>query len=222
MKNKFLSALIVVFCLAATGCKKTNNATTISYRLTTASPSSTVARLAGLSRVDGGTLNWDSGYASVRRIRFEAKKDSVDVKYENDVTQTINLFDPLQSIGNIVLPQGVYTKVEFRADLLSATNAPSLVLYGQFHNGNAITPVRFEVTNECDIKGEEQQVTLAAASSYASITTIDLSALTAGISASQLSGASQTNGAIVISANSNADLYAVLQDHLQHLGHQFH
>jgi hypothetical protein len=219
MKNRFFFALAVVLITAA-GCKKTNDATTISYQLTASSPSSTIARVAGISRLDGGTLSWDSGYASVRRIRFEARKDSVNVKYENDITQTINLFDPLQSIGNISLPQGTYTKVEFRADLLPSS-APSLVLYGQFHNGTVITPVRFEVTNECNIKGEEAQVTMAAASSHASITTIDLNVLTSGISASQLSSAAQTAGTIVISPDSNANLYAILQDHLQHLGHQF-
>lgn len=218
MKNKFVLSALGLLMLTAS-CKKSNDATTISYQLTTSSPSSTIARV---SRTDGGTLSWDSGYANVRRIRFEAKKDSVDVKYENDLTQKINLFDPLQSIGTITLPQGTYTKVEFRADLLPSLTEPSLVLYGQFHSGITSTPVLFQVTNECDVKGEEEQISVAAASSYASVTTIDLSVLISGISASQLSNASQTAGTIVISPSSNADLYAIMQQHLQNLEQQFH
>ncbi|HWJ25355.1 MAG TPA: hypothetical protein VNS32_02375 [Flavisolibacter sp.] len=221
MKNLIqLSLMALVFIFSS--CKKNNDATTVGYQLTTSSQSTAVNRMASTQRMQSGILAWDSGFAYVRTIRFEAKKDSIDVKYRSEVNQRISLFDPLASLGAISLQAGTYRKVEFKADLLSSPTTPSLVLYGHYSDGTTIYPVVFSVSNECNIKGEEEDVTINSGAGNTSVTTINLTALTAGITASDWNNATQTAGVIIVSENVNPRLYSIVSDHLQHLEHKFH
>ena len=105
MKNLIqLSLMALVFIFSS--CKKNNDATTVGYQLTTSSQSTAVNRMASTQRMQSGILAWDSGFAYVRTIRFEAKKDSIDVKYRSEVNQRFSLFDPLASLGAISLQAG--------------------------------------------------------------------------------------------------------------------
>ena len=221
MKNLIpLSLIALVFIFSS--CKKNNDTTTIGYQLTTSSQSTAINRLASTHRLQSGTLAWDSGFAYVRSIRFEAKKDSASVKYRSEVNQRVSLFDPLSSLGAISLQAGTYRKVEFKADLLSSTTTPSLVLYGHFSDGTANYPIIFSVSNECNIKGEEEDVTINSGSGNTSVTTINLEALTGGITVSDWKSVTQSSGVIIISESVNPKLYQIVTDHLQYLEHKFH
>ena len=206
-------------------CKKENTNSIISYQLTATSPTSIVNRIANnqtINKVSGSTIQWDSGYASVATIKFEAKKDNSEIEFKNDVHNKVNLFDPLASIGDINLTPATYTEVEFKAELQSWTNNLSLQLFGKVINGSVTTPLIFTATNDIELKGEENNVTVSSGSDYSSLTTINLASLTQGIPASAFTNATQTNGVIVISESSNTSIYNSMINQLQHLEHEFH
>jgi uncharacterized protein YjbI with pentapeptide repeats len=76
--------------------------------------------------------------------------------------------------------------------------------------------VVFKVDNSNLIKAEQHQVTLSG--SNIALTTLDLAGLTQGISATDFSGATQTNGTIVISSSSNLNLYNAILNNVSRLG----
>ncbi len=122
--------------------------------------------------------------------------------------------------GSFVLPAGFYDKTSLKMDLDRNGNSPSLELNGQFTDGATSVPVMLEINDPMVIETDQDSVTISNDSSYDAITTLDLSTMTAGITASMLLDAQLTNGTIVISEMSNRKLYdMVLNDLVQHPWH---
>ena len=81
---------------------------------------------------------------------------------------------------------------------------PALKLQGSV-NG---VPVTFIVNNGFEIKSEQSQVTLTGGD--IALNKIDLSALTNGLSSANFSSATLTNGTVIISSSSNANLFNIM------------
>ncbi len=209
MKTNILfltTALSVVLLFAA--CKKDNSSSEVRYQIKTINRSSTVARTLS------GTVQWTSGYMSVTEIEFEAKNNTTVVKYESAAPQRIDLFAPLTTLGIITLPPGTYTEVDFEVELAPTGSYAALELNGTFTSGVVVTPVTFRVGSALEIEAEKDIVTIADDASYTALTSLNLSLLTQGITAVMLNNAQRTNGAIIISAASNTNLYNIILDNI--------
>lgn len=218
LSTAFLSTLLF------TSCKKsgTDTASSMQYQLKTSNPSSIVNTPA-----TPGSVQWTSGFASANEIKLEANNNSSQVEFKNETIQRIDLFAPLASnLGNIVIPPGTYTEVEFKVELNNSGTDAALVLNGQFTNGaGVVTPIVFTVNGLFEIKGEQANVVINGNSSITAITTLNLSVLTTGISQAMLNAATLTGGKILISASSNSNLYSIIvanlhQRHEAELHHQ--
>ena len=207
MKSKkilFSLAFAAIFFMGA--CKKNLDTSSFKYKLTTASRNNVVARVAS------GNVLWTSGYASANQIKFEAKKaDNSEVEFKSTVSQRIDLFTTLAPvIGNILLPPGTYSEVEFKAELAASGSDAALELNGTFTSGITTTPVTFTAGSLLEIKTEQNSVVIDGGSGYSALTTLNLSTLTQGVTETMLNSATKTNGKIIISASSNTNLYNII------------
>ena len=206
--SSILSTAILSF-LFFTSCKKATTDATASmkYQLKTTNPIATVNTPA-----TPGSVQWTSGFASANEIKLEAKNNNNEIEFKNETIQRIDLFAPVATgLGNIVVPPGTYTEVEFKVELNNSGADAALVLNGQFTNGTGVvTPIVFTVNGLFEIKGEQASVVVTGNSSITAITTLNLSLLTTGISQAMLNAATLTGGKIVISASSNSNLYAII------------
>ena len=220
--------LLIVLAAAALGsgfssCKKSSN----SYNngTTTGQPAMDVILATAntsypLTPANPGTsagLQWTSAFANPDVIVFQATQNNVQVQLKSTNSQQIDLMSSLAvSFGNFVLPAGYYDKTSLKIDLDKNGTSPSMELNGQFTNGATSVPVTIDVTNSVELQTDQDSVTVTNDSTYDAITTIDLSSITAGITATMLLNAQLTNGTIMISQTSNHGLYEMVLDNLVH------
>ena len=206
MKAKLLT-ITAISLITLSSCKKDTTATNsgFTFQLKTTNPTSTVAKTMA-------TVTWQSGFVNANLIKFEAKQAGNEVEFKSNVQRHIDLFALPADIGNISVPAGTYDETEFKVFIAPNSGEPAFQLQGTIDN----IPVLLEVDNSNLIKAEQHQVTLSG--SNVALTTIDLSGLTQGISAADFTNASQTNGTIVISSSSNANLYNAILTNVSRLG----
>lgn len=221
MKTRTIAASIL-FSLILFSCKKQNTseiASFISYQLKAINPTVSVNRTATPDRIAATSIQWTSGIASVTQIKFEAKTASGETEFRQAVTQQVDLFAAASSLGNITLPPGTYTELEFKAFLNPTGNAQALVLNGTLTTNGTAIPVSFQVNSPTELKAEKSAVTVVAGTTYSALNNLDLSGLTHNVKEADLSAAVRTNGVIVLSEISNNALYkAVLANLNSHHG----
>lgn len=210
MKTKFISMTAIAAITLIFGCKKANNSNGVSYQFKTINPSATIAYSSGNPSimspvgVQGGTITWTSGYASATEVKFEAEGSGSHVEFQSETPQKIDLFSPLSSLGNIIIPTGVYDTAQFEIELAPTTTDAALELHGMYNS----IPVIFRITKSYEFDAEIPAITIADGQHYTALTALNLANLTQGISGATLDAATKdSSGTIVISASSNASIY---------------
>ena len=213
MKMKLFST-VIIFMAVFVSCKKNKDESGVTYQMKTSNRSSNVNSMSGteggIANRINGTITWTSGFASTTEIEFEAENNNLEVEYESQARQKIDLFASISTIGNINVPAGTYEEVEFDVHLAPNGADAALELRGNY-NG---TPVVYRNNNAMEIKVEGNNVVIGQNNGYNAIINWDLSLLSQGISAAALAAATITNGEIVISASSNAALYNIITANL--------
>jgi len=200
---------VTVSQLFFTGCSKTNDAadagSAINFQL------QSINRIATLNQrvAQNATISWTAGSGFTTQIKFEAKSASnAEVEFKSQSQQRVDLIkDAASPLGTITLPGGIYSEVEFKIVLNKSQGEPALQLNGTFTSGTTNIPVVFTVNTETEIKAEKENVVVSDNSVYKSLTTLNLSLLTKGITETMLNSAPRTNGVIEISSASNTDIY---------------
>ncbi len=206
----FLVALPIVFL---TSCSKDKKDGSLQYQLTTKNYQSTV------NRVQAGSIQWTSGSAYALKIEFEAEQDDrLEVQYEARINQRIDLFSPLTTLGTLSLEPGRYDEIEVELDLASTPTDTSFVLRGTFTNSLSLaTPVLFFISDMAELESEANNVVINGVNDYTVLTTLDLSLISRGVSETMLNNATRTNGVIIISKNSNANIYNIILQNLDEM-----
>lgn len=214
MKTQFLILTAFVATLLFSCKKEDEPKPGIAYQLSTAS------RVSTLSGTQAGTITWTSGYAFSKQIEFKAQNASGQVQFQSETSKKIDLFSSVSLLGNLVVPQGVYSQVEFEIDLMPTATDAAFELKGTY-NGK---PVVFRVNSAFDLDADLANVTIADGKAYTAATSLNLANLAQGISAANLDAATKdASGAIVISASSNTSLYDIMIANLHNTeGVQFH
>ena len=222
MKRSLLLTTVTLGLLF-TACKKSSTYTTstgqpeVSYQLATQNTSYPITAPAS-GQTSG--IQWTSGFANPDAVIFEAQQNDVQVQFRSTNTQQIDLMAPLAaSFGGFALPAGFYNKIELKIDLDRNSTTPAMQLNGQFTNGTLSIPLMLQVNRSVELQTDEDSVTITTDSSYIAVTTIDLSTVTSGITATMLLNAKLTNGTIVISDESNQNLYGMVIDNLEQHHH---
>lgn len=120
-------------------------------------------------------------------------------------------------MGNISIPQGNYKEIQ-SAVRLSSSGADTFFATGQLLNniGFAV-PVLLFVNEPLEFKAAANDITIGSGANLTALTTLDLSLLTTGITESMLSMATHTNGVLVISAASNANIYTIILSNIKNI-----
>lgn len=220
-KSLLLSAVIAG--LLFTSCKKNssngyNTSTsqpTMSYRLVASNTSYGVARTSATANIV-----WDSAFATPDVIIFQATQGNVQVQYKATNNQRVDLLSSVVlDFGSFTLPAGYYSQTSLKIDLDKMGNMPVLQLNGSVTDGTVVLPVEVMVNESFQLQTEQDSVTITNDSSFVAVTTIDLSSITTGITATMLLNATLTGGTIVISSSSNHELYKMILDNLGNKHH---
>lgn len=208
--------------LLFTSCKKkdNNNSTsykqpTVSYKLMATNTDYIMAKTTALANI-----HWTSGFANPDMIKFDATKDNASVEFTSTNSPQVDIMSSVATdFGGFTLPAGTYDRVSLKIRLDSDGPSPSLQLNGQFVFDSLTLPVMLQVNESVELQTEQNNVTISGDSAFIAVTTLDLSGITSGITSTMLLNAQLTNGTIVISSNSNHDLYHTILTNLGVMHH---
>jgi hypothetical protein len=192
-------------------CKKSEvGGGKLSYRIKTLNHTATISR--GLNNQnlisEGNTITWTSGSLNISKIDFEAKKENAEIEYELKQLTTVDLLNLSPVLGSISIPDGDYKEVELKLELKkTTTGAVPLMLKGQYTDSNGVnTPIEFSFNENVEIKVEAKNVVISS-TNYIAMINLQMNRFTTNVAVSDLSQATRTEGRIVISSTSNANLY---------------
>lgn len=183
----------------------------------TASVGPTVAGSGLIVAVNSNSsLTWTSGNVNVSEIDFEAKSKSAKIEYELKQAFNVDLFNLSSVLGSITLPDATYEEVELKLVLKkSATSNIPLTLKGSYTDGSGTKiPVEFYFNEDFEAEVEAENIIVSGTNDYLGLINVQLNKFLTNVVSADLSGATKTNGVIVISSTSNMELYAKLKANL--------
>ena len=225
MKRRIASALIFAMAVVSFyACQKNDLGTTgpstlgvkiealnKSYSLPVTGPS-TKSALEGST-----TIEWDSAHLMISNIKFEAElkslvthRDSIEIDYKWTGPQLANLLKPDLTFGNFLLQPGFYDEIEItvKGEKEDAKEDPVFYLHGTYTGSTATLPVEVIVNQDVTFKTEKDSVEVTEESiDVTSYIQLYLDELMEQVKPSDLDNSTLTNGVIVISKESNRDIY---------------
>jgi len=172
------------------------------------------------------SILWDTASMVVSSVKFEAElkslvshHDSIEFEYKWYGPQQVNLFDSTITLGNLILQPGFYDEIEIKVEgkKEDAGQNPVFYLHGFYSsNDSATLPIMVIVHEDVMFKTERDsvEITTADLSVFSSTIQLYLDQLMADIQISALDNATLTNGAIIISEESNTELYTLIMRNL--------
>lgn len=175
-----------------------------------------------LQKTTAGLLQWSSGFANPKQVKFEAKQGASEIEYKSANSTPIDLMNlATAGFGSYSIPAGSYSEIELKIFLANNGSNPALQLEGTFDNGTTHLPVQFVVNESTEIKTEQKNVTVDSTNNFVMGTKIDMNSLSAGIGESEITSATITAGVVVISSTSNTALYTRMLNNLKSRSHQY-
>lgn len=216
--------LLTISCQKDSGSASVQGNATIQFKPQAVNTSSTIVGstitpiTAGTNTNGVATINWTSGYLNISEFEFEAQKenssrqgDTSHIKYEIKGPFKLDLFAAPSILATLSLPSSIYNEVEVEIEgVKSANGDPNFYLEGTYKNeaGN-ISPIIIKLNEEYEIEAKFKQLQ-AQPINYVSLLKLQLDLLAKNIGTVNLSNATKTNGTIIISSTSNANIYQIL------------
>lgn len=179
--------------------------------------------------VQSDSISWDSAHMVVSTIKFEAelksqvtKEDSISIEYKWHGPEMVDLLNNEITLGNFVLSPGTYDEIELKVEGLKedAGDLPVFYLEGTYKNDAGSWPIVVKVTQNVSFKTEKEDVEVTDEGiDITSVIQLYLDELMADVDPSDLDSAEQTDGVIVISADSNTSIYQTI---VRNLGQDCH
>lgn len=211
--NKLVLALSSISLLLIVSCKKDPVTPGITFQVR-----STAAVAPIVGSIAGASVQWTAGFANTVEIKFKAKNNNVKIEYKSEAQQRVNLFSTLSTLGVVTVPAGTYEDLEFEMEVKPLGTEPALQLTGTYTNVGIVTPLVFKINTSLEIESEQSNITIADGSSLTALTTLNLSLITTGVTASMLDNATRTNNTIEISATVNSNIYEIMLNNLKTCG----
>jgi hypothetical protein len=168
---------------------------------------------------------WDTTQMVVSNIKFEAKlkslathRDSIEISYKWTGPKVTDLLASNITLGNFILQPGFYDEIEIKVQgsKFDAGKKPVFYLRGKYTTSSSnLLPVMVKVNEDITFKTEKDSVTVAEESiDITSSIQLYLDQLMVGLQPSVLDNAVLTGGIIVISAESNREIYRTIMHNL--------
>lgn len=183
------------------------------------------------------SISWDSAHLVVSTIKFEAElksmttgEDSISIEYKWRGPEFVNLLNNELTLANFALSPGIYDEIELKIEALKEDAGSDAVFYleGTYKNNSGSWPIQVSVTRDVTFKTEKENVEVTDEGiDITSVIQIFLDELMADVDPADLDNAQQTDGVIVISADSNDAIYQTIvsnlaHDHRSHYKHKHH
>jgi hypothetical protein len=241
MKIKLNQLVISMYVLGIvsilSACKKNDNAalststnTQVAFALSangSVSPVSVSGNPDGLttnglttSATGSASITWTSGIANVSGFKLEAQKKGLEIEITSRNLTSINLFAAKPATISAAIDTGTYREIELRVLFTkSTTTTLPLILKGNYTSTTGtVTPIEFDFNDDATIKIAAENITVNGSTDIAAIAKLDVSKLVTGFAASALDNAIRTNGTIVISSTSNANIYNYIKANINGCG----
>lgn len=234
MKMKIIiPALLITLAAGFTACQKDTNSTsgnsTLDFKLQAVNKSYSLPVSANGTKSTAATsafVTWDTAQMVVSKLKYEAElkstisnHDSIEIDYEWNGPQLVDLLDAATILGNYTLVPGYYDEIELKVigNKKDAGNKPVFFLKGSYTNTASITiPISFQVYENVEFKTEKDSVEVTADNSiFTSTLLLYLDQLLIGIDPLVLDNATLTDGAIIISDDSNSEFYQIIMRNLR-------
>lgn len=218
MKQAMRYAAMMMLAFTLVSCGDDDEATNATVSMSFEGNNSPVNVPGG--RVEANTLQFTSGTIRLRQIQFQAETDegdSIEVNLEQIVDIDFATGATTPDLSDLVFPIGTYVEVEVELELQDDNNDPSVVIEGTFTDANDQThPIRFEFNSGETFEVEKAgSITFGAGAQVLAEVTFDPGVWFAGVTREELSAATKdTNGVIVISDTSNAEIFSIIADGL--------
>jgi hypothetical protein len=233
--NIKLPVVLIVLALGFSSCQKDNASTPAPDNTTAGIKLQALHKSFAIPVNNGGnkstsvitaSMLWDTARMVVSSVKFEAElksvithHDSIEIEYKWNGPLEVNLFDTTIALGNLLLQPGFYDEIEIKVVGLKedAGNSPVFYLHGFYTGNDSVTlPVMVIVNESVMFKTERDSVEITASdiSIFSSTIELYLDQLMADVEPSALDDATLTNGTIVISEDSNTELYALIMQNL--------
>ncbi|NQU55539.1 MAG: hypothetical protein HQ522_23725 [Bacteroidetes bacterium] len=185
--------------------------------------------------VGSETVTWDSVHLVVSSIKLEAElkslvthEDSIEIEYKWSGPQLVNLLDNDLTLGNFMLQPGFYDEIELkvRGEKEDAGDNPVFYLEGTYTASTDTLPIMVKVNQDVAFKTERENVEVTEeVIELTSIIQLYLDQLMTDVDPVDLKKANPTDGTIVISADSNHEIYLtimgnLIKDHHSHYKHK--
>jgi hypothetical protein len=167
------------------------------------------------------SITWDTVKMVVSTVKMEAElkslvthRDSIEIEFKWNGPQLVDLLDSTLSFGNFMLQPGFYDEIELKVEGREedAQSSPVFYMSGTYTNTAGETiPVVVVVNKNIEFKTEKESVEVSENNmEITSTIRLYLDELMEGISPEQLDNAELDNGVLVISSESNKDLYQMV------------
>lgn len=223
--KKVLSVMLALLTMGFVACQKEglneSGPATMGVKLVALNTSYSlpVANSTTKSAVAGSpSITWDTVQMVVSSVKLEAElkslvthRDSIEIEFKWNGPQMVNLLDSTLSFGNFMLQPGFYDEIELEVEGEREDARPDPVFYmsGDYINTSGETvPVVVKVYSDLEFKTEKESVEVSESDmDITSTIQLYLDELMVGITPEQLDNAELTEGVLVISAESNNELY---------------
>ncbi len=169
-------------------------------------------------------VEWDSVHLMVSYVKFEAElksqvthRDSIEISYKWTGPQLADLLNPELTFGNFLLQPGFYDEIEIavKGKKEDAGDIPVFYMQGTFHGSTAALPVEVRINENIQFKTEKDSVEVTGENmDIISIIQLRLDELMEDIDPEDLDNATLTGGVIIISEESNRNIYFTIMKNL--------
>ena len=229
---KYLIAAALVSSALFTGCTKdASTSGTAAYDTKTMAPMANITfRVQTIPQRPGYMLQWTEGSMITSEVSFTGSflnGDPVEQQtYQSKGYKVIDLVTPsITTIGTVSVPYHNYLTAMFAVNLNPINSTTSLVLKGQYYqiqppsgiapNPFKPVPVIIAISTQATLNGMRLSKLGIDQGNYTVTIDMDVNQLTNGIDDAAMSVAAQTNGTIIISNESNPNLYGVIVKNLE-------
>lgn len=200
-----------------TGAVTTNPAS-----MPAAQQSAITYRLITIQKLTPGILQWHTGYLATAAISiegFQLAGNAIMRQYaESKAVQNVKLFTS-GNLGTLILPYGTYNGINCNLALNPGNSADNNVLFlsGNFMSSNGVEQIELIVAEPMDMTAQisSDVKTTLSNTQYTALLTLNLDGLMNGITTPMLDQAIVQNGVLLISANSNPNLYRLVVNNIK-------
>jgi uncharacterized lipoprotein YbaY len=213
MKNLFKLSLLVLFVTVLASCSKDDANSDVNVRLAVTTTSSSTATQ---SRLAANDLVFTSGTITIREVVFDGDNGSVSVSRTHEQIADIDYATGTITPAVVVsVPAGDYTSVNLGIELQDENSTPSVVIEGTYtHTNGDVIPIRFEFNSGEVFEANATSVVLEEGTDVVGKITFDAISWFSTVTAAQLDNAVLTNGTIIVSSTSNANIFTIVADRL--------